>query len=112
VSHTKDENRLRVFDNRVIRRIFGPKKAEVTGKWRKFHNEELYNLYSSPNIIMQNKSRRITWAGHVARMGEESGKVLVGKPEGKRPFGRLRRRWEYWIRIDLGEILGGVCGLD
>jgi hypothetical protein len=83
-----------VFENRILRRIFGPKWDEVTGDWRKFHNEELHNLYSSPDIIRQIKSRRMRWAGHVARMGEERKlyKVLVGKPEGKRPLGRPRRR--------------------
>jgi hypothetical protein len=84
-----------VFENRVLRRIFGPKRDEVTGEWKKLHNEELLNLYSSPDIIRQVKSRRMRWAGHVARMGEERKvyKVLVGKPEGKRPLGRPRCRW-------------------
>jgi hypothetical protein len=95
-----------VFENRVLRRIFGPKRDEVTGEWRKLYNEELDNLYSSPDIIMQIKSRRMRWAGHVARMGEERYvyKVLAGKPEGKRPLGRPRRRWEDGIRMDLREI--------
>jgi hypothetical protein len=90
----REEHRLRVFENRVLSRIFGPKRDEVTGEWRKLHNEELYNLYSSPDIIRQVKSRRMRWAGHVARMGEERKlcEVLVGKPEGKRPLGRSRRR--------------------
>jgi hypothetical protein len=107
--------RLRVFENRVLRKIFGPKRDEVTGKWRKLHNEELHNLYSSPDIIRQVKSRRMRWAGHVARMGEERKmyKVLVGKPEGKRPLGRPRRRWEDGIRMDLREIgLGVWTGFD
>jgi hypothetical protein len=94
-----------------VRRIFGPKRDEVTGEWRKLHNEELHNLYSSPDIIRQVKSRGMRWAGHVARMGEKRKvyKVLVGKPEGKRPLGRPRRRWEDGIRMDLGETdLGGV----
>jgi hypothetical protein len=84
-----------VFENRVLRRIFGPKRDEVTGEWRKLHSEELHHLYSSPDIIRQVKSRRMGWAGHVARMGEERKvyKVLVGKPEGKRALGRPRRRW-------------------
>jgi hypothetical protein len=102
---------VRVFENRVLRRIFGPKRDEATGEWRKLHNEELHNLYSSPDIIRQVKSRRLRWAGHVARMGEERKvyKVLVGKPEEKRPLGRPKRRWEDGIRIDLGDIgLGGV----
>jgi hypothetical protein len=102
---------LRVFENRVLRRIFGPKRDEVTGEWRKLHNEEFHNWYSSPDIIRQVKSRRMRWAGHVARRGEErkAYTVLVGKPEGKRPLGRPRHRWEDGIRMDLGEIgLGGV----
>jgi hypothetical protein len=83
-----------VFENRVLRRIFGRKRDEATGEWRKLHNEELHNLYSSPDIIRQVKSRRMRWAGHVPRMGEERKvyTVLVGKPEGKRPLGRPRRR--------------------
>jgi hypothetical protein len=100
-----------VFENRVLRGIFGPKMDEVTGEWRKLHNEELHNLYSSTDIIRQVKSRRLRWAGHVARMGEERKlyKILVGKPEGKRPLRRPRRRWEDGIRMDLREIvLGGV----
>jgi hypothetical protein len=98
-----------VFENRVLRRIFGPKRDEVTGEWRKLHNEELPNLYSSPDIIRQVKSRRMRRAGHVARMGEEIKvyKVLVGKPE-RRPLGRRRRRWEDGIRMDLREIGWGV----
>jgi hypothetical protein len=100
-----------VFENRVLRRIFGPKRDEVTGEWRKLHNEKLHYFYSSPDIIRQVKSRRMRWAGCVARMGEERKvyKVLVEKPEGKRPLGRPRRRWEYGIRMDLMETgLGGV----
>jgi hypothetical protein len=100
-----------VFGNRVLRRIFGPKRDEVKGEWRKLHSEELHNLYSSPDIFRQVKSRRMRWAGHVARLGEERKvyKVFVGKPEGKRPHGRPRRRWEDGIRMDLREIvLGGV----
>jgi hypothetical protein len=99
-----------VSENRVLRRIFGHKRDEVTGEWRKLHNEELHNLYSSPDIARQVKSRRMRWAGRVARMGEERKvyKVLVGKPEGKRPLGRPRRRCKDGIRIDLREIgLGG-----
>jgi hypothetical protein len=86
----REEHRLRVFDNRVLRRIFGPKRDEVTGGWRKLHNEELHNLYSSPSIIRMIKSRRMRWAGHVARMGEKrtAYRILVGNPEGKRPLGR------------------------
>jgi len=95
-----------VFENRVLRRIFGPKRDEVTGEWRKLHNEELNNLYSSPNIVRVIKSRRMRWAGHVARMGKERGvyRVLVGKPEGRRPLGRPRRRWEDNIRMHLREV--------
>jgi hypothetical protein len=81
----REENRLRVFENRVLRRIFGPKRDEVTGEWRKLHNEELHILYSSPNIIRQIKSRIMRWAGHVARMAEKRNvfRVLMGKPQGK-----------------------------
>jgi hypothetical protein len=94
-----------VFENRVLRRIFGPKRDEVTGEWRKLHNEELHNLYSSPDIIRQVKSRRMRWAGHVAHMVEERKVyyVVVEKPEEKRPLGRPRRWWEDWIRMDLRE---------
>jgi hypothetical protein len=84
-----------VFQNRVLRRIFGLKRDEVTGDWRKRHNEELHNLYSSPNISRIIKSRRMRRAGHVARMGEKRNvyRILMGKPKGKRPLGRPRRRW-------------------
>jgi hypothetical protein len=99
-----------VFENRVLRRIFGPKRDEVTGDWRKLHNEELSDLYSLPNMVRVVKLR-MRWAGHVARMGEGKGvhRVLVGKPEGKRPLGRLRCKWEDNIKIDLQEV-GGGCG--
>jgi len=98
-----EERRLRVFENRVLRRVSGPKRDEVTGKWRKLHNEELSGLYSLPNILRVVKSRRMRWAGHVARMVEGRGvhRVLMGKPEGKRPVGRPRRRWEDNIKMDL-----------
>ena len=101
-----EEDRLRMFENRVLRGIFGPKRDEVTGEWRRLHNEELNDLYSSPNIIRVIKSRRMRWAGHVARMGEGRGayRVLVGRPEGRRPFGRPRRRWEDNIKMDLQEV--------
>jgi hypothetical protein len=102
----REEHRLRVFENRVLRRISGPKRDEVMGEWRKLHNEELHNLYSSPDIIRQVKSRQMRWAGHVAHMGEERKvyKVLVGEPEGKTPLGIPRHRWEDGIRMDLTEI--------
>jgi hypothetical protein len=102
----REEHRLRVFENRVLRRIFGPKRDEVTGEWRKLHNEELHDLYSSPNIIRIMKSMRIIWVGHVARMGEKRNayRLLVGKPEGRRPLGRPRHRWLDNIRRDLVEV--------
>jgi hypothetical protein len=103
----KEEHRLRVFENRVLR-IFGPKREE-NGSWRKMHNDELQSLYSSPNIPRVIKSRRMRWAGHVARMREGRGvyRVLVGRPEGKRPLERHRRRWEDNIKMDLR-----VIGID
>src|SRR5215468_8591252 len=92
----REERRLRVFENRVLRGVFEPKRDEATGKWRNLPNEELNDLYPLPSIVRVVKSRRMRWAGHVARMGEERGvhRVLVGKPEGKTPLGRPRRRWE------------------
>jgi hypothetical protein len=101
----REEHRLRVFENRVLRRIYGPTREEVTGEWRKLHSRELHNLYSSPDIIRQIKSRRMRWAGHMARMeeGRNVCRVLVGKPEGKRPLERPRRRWEDGLKIDLRE---------
>jgi hypothetical protein len=89
-----EEHRLRVFENRMLRKIFGPKREE-DGSWRKSYNDELHDLYSSPNIVRVIKSRRMRLAAHVARMGEERGayRLLVGRPEGKRPLGRPRRRW-------------------
>jgi len=97
---------MKVFENMVLRRIFGPRRDEVTGEWRRLHNEELKDLYSSPNIVRVIKSRRMRWAGHVTRMGEERGvyRVLVGKPEGRRPLGRPRSRWVYNIRMDLQKV--------
>jgi hypothetical protein len=105
----REKRRLRVFENRVLRRVFGPKRNEVTGEWRKLHNEELNDLYSSPNIVRVVKSRRVSWAGHVARMGKDRvvHRVLVGMPEGKRPLGRPRSRWEDNNKIDLQEVGGG-----
>jgi hypothetical protein len=102
---------LRVFENRVLRRVFWPKRDEVTGEWRKLHNEELNDVYSLPNIVRVVKSRRMKWVGHVACMGEETRvhRLLVGKPEGKRPMGRPRHRWEEKIKRDLQEV-GGGCG--
>jgi hypothetical protein len=97
----KEEHRLRVFENSVLK-IFGPKREE-DGSWRKMHNDELHSLYSSSNIVRVIKSRRMRWAGHVARMGEGRGvyRVLVGRPEGKRPLGKPTRRWEDNIKMDL-----------
>jgi hypothetical protein len=105
----REERRLRVFVNRVLRRVFGPRRDVVTGEWRKLHNEELNDLYSLPNIVRVVKSRRMRWAEHVARMGEERvvHRVLVGKPEGMRPLGRPRRRWEDTIKIAVQEVGGG-----
>jgi hypothetical protein len=101
-----EEHKLRVFENRVLRRIFGPKRDVMTGGWRKLPNEELPNLYSSPSIIRFIKLRRMRWTGHVARMGEKRNVywLLVGKPEGKRSLGRPRRRWIDNIKMDLLEI--------
>ena len=98
-----------MFENRVLRGVFGPKVDEVTGEWRKLRNEELNDLYSLHNIVRVVKSRRMKWAGHVVRMGEDRvvHRVLVGKPEGKRPLGRPRRRWEDNITMDLQEVGGG-----
>ena len=96
----------------VLRRIFGPRKDEVMGEWWRLHNEDLNDLYPSPNIVRVIKSRRMRWAGRVAPMGEEMGayRVLVGKPEGKRPLGRPRRRWVDNIRMDLHEVECGYVG--
>jgi len=95
-----------VFENIVLRRIFGPRKDEVTGEWRRLHNEELNDLYSLPNTVRVIKSRRMRWAGQVTRTGEEREmyRVLVGKPEGRRPLGRPRRIWVDNIRIDPQEV--------
>jgi len=98
--------KLRVFENMVLRRIFGLRRDEVTGEWRRLHNEELNDLYCSHNIVRLIKWRRMRWAGHVARVGEEREvyRVLVGKREGRRPLGRPRRRWANNIRMDLQEV--------
>jgi hypothetical protein len=100
-----------VFENRMLRGVFGPKGGEVTAEWRRLHSGELHNLYSSPDFIRQIKSRRMRWAGHVARMGEGRNvyRVSVGKQEGKRPLERPKRRWEDGIKMDLREIGWGVC---
>jgi len=105
----REERRLRVFENRVMRRVFVHRRDEVTGEWRKLHNEELRDLYSFPNIVRVVNSRRMKWAEHVARMGEGRGvhRVLVGKSEGKRPLRGPRRRWEDNIKMDLRELGGG-----
>jgi hypothetical protein len=99
----REVHRLRVFENRVLRRIFGPKRDKVTGEWRKLRNEELNDLYSLPTIIRVIESRRMRWAGHVARMGEGRGayRILVGRPEGRKPLGRPRSRWGDNIKMDL-----------
>jgi len=101
-----------VFENRVLRRIFAPKRDEVTGEWRKLHNEKLCDIYSSPNIVRVIKSRRMRWVWHVALMGERRGvyRVLMGIHEGKRPLGRLRGEWVHNIRMDLQEV--GCGGMD
>jgi hypothetical protein len=107
IDFLRGDHRLGVFENRVLKRIFGPRRDEVTGEWRKLHNEELHDLYSSPSIIRIMKLRRMRWAVHVARMGEEKKnayRLLVGKPEGRRPLGRRRRRWVDNIRMDLVEV--------
>ena len=118
----REERRLRVFENRMLRRVFGPKRDKVTGEWKKLHNEELNDLYSLPNIVWMVKSKRMRWAGHVARMGEDRGvhMVLVGRPEGKMHWedqdvdGRIILRWIFrklegvvgigwsWLRIRTG----------
>jgi hypothetical protein len=105
----RKERRLRVSENRVLRKVFGHKRDEVTGEWRNLHNEELNDLYSLPNIVRVVKSRRMRWAGHVALMVEDRRvhRVLVRKPERKKPLGRPRHRWEYNIKMDLQEVGGG-----
>jgi hypothetical protein len=109
----REECRLRVFENKMLRRRFGPKSADVTGEWRRLHSEELYALSSSPNIIRVTQSRRLRRTGHVACMGERKGAhmILVGKPDRRRPLGRPRRRWKDNIKMSLREI-GWEYGLD
>ena len=103
---------MKVFENRVLRRIFGPKRDEITGEWRKLHNEELHDLHFSPTFVRVIKSRRMRWVIHVARMGERGGvyRIVVGKPERKRTLRRPSRRWEDNIRMDLQEV--GCGGMD
>jgi hypothetical protein len=107
----REERRLKVFENKVLRRVLQPKRDEVTGEWRKLHSEELNDLYSLPKIVQVVKLRRMRWAGHVAAMGKRRGvhRVFVGKPEGKRPLGKPRRRWEEDIKINLKAVQGD-CG--
>jgi hypothetical protein len=108
---SRELHRLSVFENRVLRRIFGPKKDEFTGGWRKLHNKELYDLYSSSSIITIIRSRRMKQVGHIAQMGAKRNtyRLLVGKPEGRRPLGRPRCSWIDNIKMDLLETgLGGV----
>ena len=110
-----EERRLRVYENRVLRRISGPKRDEVTGEWWNLHHEELNDLYSSTDIVRVMKSRRMSWAGHVARIGESRCiyRVLVGKPEGKRTLRRPRLRWDNNIKIDLQELgYEGMAWID
>jgi len=111
----REERRMRMIENRVLRRTFGPMRDEITGEWRKLHTEEPNDLYSSRNIFRFIKSRRMRWAGHVPRMGESRGvyRVLMRKPEGKGPLGRHRQRWEDNIKMDLQEVgWGGMDWID
>ena len=107
----REERKLRVFNNMMLRRIFEPRWDKVTRELRRLHNEELNDLYSSPNFLQVIKSRRMRWAGHVVQMGEKRGvyRVLVGKPEGKKPLGRHRRRWVH-NGLDLQEVGCGYMG--
>jgi PAS domain-containing protein len=106
----REKRRLRVFENRVLRRIFGPKRDEVTGEWRRLHKKQLYALYSSPDFIWVIKSRGLRWTGHVAWMGTRRSayRILVGNPEGRRLLGRPRRIWEDNIKVDLRDVGWGA----
>ena len=108
----REECSQKAFENKVLREMFWLKRDKVTGEWRKLHNEELNDLYSSPNNVRVIKSRRMRWAGHVVRMGYMRGvyRVLVGKPEGKGPLGRPRHKWDDNIKMDLQEV--GYGGMD
>jgi hypothetical protein len=110
----REEQRLRVFENRVLRRIFGPKRDEATGEWRRLHKEELNDLHSSPNIIRVIKPRRMRWAGHVASIGEKRGayRILVGILEGRRQLRRPRRRWDNNIKMDHQEVGWGMDWIE
>jgi hypothetical protein len=109
----REDHRQMVFENRVLRRIFGPKRDGVTEEWRRLHNEELNDLYSSPNFIRVIKSRRMRWTGHVARKDEGRGayRIFMGRPEGRRRLGRPKSRWEDNIKMDIQEV-GWGHGLD
>jgi hypothetical protein len=106
----REERRLRVFENRVLRKLIGPKRDEVTGEWRKLHNEKLNDLYSLPSIVRVVKSRRMRWAGHVARMGYVRGvhRLLMEKPVGKRPLGKPRQKWRIILRWIFRKLEGVV----
>jgi hypothetical protein len=110
----REEQRLKVFENRVLRRIFGPKRDEATGEWRRLQNEELNGLHSSPNIIRVIKSRIMRWAGHVAYMGAQrvAYRILVGRPERRQPLGRPWHRWEDNIKLDLQEVGWGMNWIE
>jgi hypothetical protein len=105
----REEHKLSVFENMVLRRIYGPKRDEMAGDWRKFHNEELHKLCFSSSIIRTIKSERMRWIGHLERMGKKKNthRILVGKPEGKRPLGRPKCRWGHNIKMDLKEMEWG-----
>jgi hypothetical protein len=108
----RKESRLRVFENRMLRGIFGAKRNKITGEWGKLHNEEVNDLYCSPNIVRVINCRRKRWVGHLVRMGKRRGvySVLVGKPEVKRPLGRPRCRWEDFLT--LSQLMLHICGVS